>query len=174
MRHNNLQDLQLSGNGILLYTDLWEKTAHQIVKLYFTRYLTRRTALTHKEKLVEDLIEIDVMKCSKLELSVFFKKCADFVVKDRADEEEHMQFRCVLADGEETPIKWFWIKTDHQKATLGHDIAFDTTILTKWYPGGTDLDIHLGHFRRKRWERCKQLQQKQARQAYKTIANFVR
>ena len=172
MKHTNLHELKHSANGILGYTDLWGKEAHQIEKL---RYVLCVQDAKERDKTGETstLLEIDLTTCSKLELYVFFKKCGDLVVKYHPrSETRHTQFSCVLADGEETLIKWFWISVDLSKTTIGHDIAFDTTLVTIWR-GKVNIPICLGQFRRKRWHRCKSAMEKQTKQAYKTIANLI-
>lgn len=176
MKHTNLHELKHSSNGILGYTDLWGEKAHQIEKLRYVIYAwnPKRTYDMGKPGI---LLEIDLFTCSKLELHTFFKKCSDLVVRYRARHHRkkiitHTQFACVLSNGEVTPIKWFWINVDPSKPTIGHDIAFDTTLVTKWRDE-INIPICLGRFRRKRLERCKHAMEKQTKQAYKTIANLI-
>ena len=172
MKHTNLQDLKRSSNGILIYTDMWDDEALKISKLHYNLYI-RDSKQPWKGSKPSVLLEIDLCNCTKMELSVFFKKCADLVVKYRGHSEaRHTQFSAVLDNGMIAPIKWFWIITDPQKPIIGHDIAFDTTLIHKW-KGNASIPIHLGTFKRKRRKRCKYVKEKQTRQAYKTLSNLV-
>lgn len=172
MKHTNLQELKHSLNGVLIYTDMWDKEAFKISKLQYNLYI-RDPKQSWKSPNPIVLLEIDLDVCTKMDLSIFFKKCADLVVKYPDNNElKHTQFAAILENGEEAPIKWFWINTDPNKPTIGHDIAFDTTLICKWR-GDVSIPIHLGSFRRKRWGRCKHTRVKQTKQAYKTIANLV-
>ena len=168
----NPDNLKHSSNGILAFTDIWQDRAFKINKLQYSLY-TRRGLDSWSDKEGTTLVEIDLCNCTKMELSVFFRKCADLVVKYRGhNETRHTQFSAVLDNGDQTPIKWFWINTDPQKPIIGHDIAFDTTRLCK-FKNDVPIPIHLGGFFRKRWERCKYAKEKQTRQAYKTLSNLV-
>lgn len=170
MKHSNLETLSLSENGILVYTDFWNLTAYKIKTLEYVLY-----SYTEKAEQKEFVLNsIDVTNCSKQELAEFFRSCGKLSIEfGNSLQDKHVQFSCITEEGERSPIKWFWIKVDHQRTVLGHDVAFDTVLLRKYVNKRSSYTIPLGAFFRKRLHTFKRVKEKQAKQAYKTIANFV-
>ncbi len=163
MKHTNIHELKHSDNGVLVYTDKWGDMAYKATTLQFLKYVGPGKTV---------LLDIDLVTCTKFELALFFKKCSDLIFIDEKNQ-THTQFGAILEDGEEQPMKWFWISVLGKSFTICHDIAFDTTVISKRLETGGLIPIYLGSFFRKRWDRCEQTKSKQAKQAYKTIANLI-
>lgn len=170
--HTNLDQLVASPQGILVYTDLWNLEAIPLSTLDFQVH-TSMPSLSGSSSKTSTLLSIDLTSCSARDLSSFFKRCAQLTVQYPSCEGRHTQFGGTLQDGRHIPLKWFWIRPHYNNPlTIGHDTAFDTTLITRSH-GQTSFTIPLGTFFRARWSRCKSTREKQFKQAYKTLANLI-
>lgn len=146
-------------NDILVTTDNWTPERLKIRKLIYCEYGPEKK----NANVPNYLFEIDVITCTHIELSQFFKKIAKFCGKEKI---LHSQFNAILDDGTRMPMKWFWI--DVNGITISHDCAFDTILVKK-----NSLPIYIGMFRRKRVWNSKHAYSKNKRDAYRVIANLI-
>lgn len=157
---------------IKIYTEDWEGNKILLDALLYCKVHSSKRNAFH------NLFSVRA-KDGALAVAVFFRNCAKHAKKKQAkiyiesDYNKYCQFFGAVA-GEEFAIKWFFIECENY--VLYHDIAFETTLLTKYkkenFLSGKKHGYRypLGTFKNKRGF-YREFAIKN--QAYKLIANFV-
>ena len=164
--------IMINSSKVQVYTDDWGPEKYQVKTLRYSLVTSEPYPRFGSE--YKTLIEIDIESSTCFQLSLFFREVAKLAIKHRQESEtSHVQFTAVLEDGEEMPMKWFWIKAENKKFSIGHDMAFDTVLVKKHY-GTFSIKIPLGQFSRKRKMSAKYAYANNKRDAYKCISNMLR
>ncbi len=145
-----------------LKTTFWSETVHTFDQLFFINNKTNEIAF-------------QTNLGNYFESYVFFKNISQFVkskkVRQTIDDDYGYQF-AVMFDGDLTPVKWFKLHIN-DSVIISHDIAFDTTIISK-------NGIHLSFGQFPMWYHRKKIKLPKYRsfhmksKAYKYMSNQIK